>query len=58
MSCKRSDEPDAEKVKDLTFQTVDPNTELTSDPLWRQKDVWAAVALIVIVLGVWVYFTG
>ena len=53
-----TDEPDAEKVKDLTFQTVDPNTELTSDPLWRQKDVWAAGALIVIVLAVWVYFTG
>ena len=53
-----TEEPDAEKVKDLTFQTVDPSTDLTSDPLWRQRDVWAAVALIVIVLGVWIYFTG
>jgi len=53
-----TEEPDAEKVKDLTFQTVDPNSDLTSDPLWRQKDVWGAVAVIVIVLGVWVYFTG
>ena len=53
-----SDEPADEKVKDLTFQTVDPSSELKSDPLWRQRDVWAAAALIVIVLGVWVYFTG
>ncbi|MBX2819172.1 MAG: sodium:solute symporter [Rhodothermaceae bacterium] len=53
-----TDEPDEAKVKDLTFQTVDPSTNLPSDPLWRQKDVWAAFALIVIVLGVWVYFTG
>ena len=53
-----TDEPADEKVKDLTFQTVDPSTKLESDPVWMQRDVWAAVALIVIVLGVWVYFTG
>ena len=53
-----TEEPSEDKVKDLTFQTVDPTTDLPSDPLWRQKDVWAAVALIAIVIGVWVYFTG
>ncbi len=50
--------PSDEKVKDLTFSTTDPSTALHSDPLWKQKDVWAAIALLVIVACVWLYFTG
>ena len=53
-----SEEPDDEKVKDLTFQTTDTSNKLPSDPIWRQRDVWAAVLLVAIVIGVWVYFTG
>ncbi|MEM8489155.1 MAG: sodium transporter, partial [Bacteroidota bacterium] len=50
--------PSDEKVKDLTFSTVDASTALPSDPVWKQKDVWAAIALLVIVALVWLYFTG
>lgn len=50
--------PSDEKVKDLTFSTVDKSTALASDPLWKQKDVWAAFVLLAIIAGVWLYFTG
>ena len=50
--------PADEKVRDLTFQTVDPTSKLPSDPLWKQHDVWAAIGIIAIVIGVWIYFTG
>ena len=53
-----SEAPSDEKVRDLTFATVDHSTPLPSDPTWKQKDVWAALVLFAIVLGVWVYFTG
>ncbi len=53
-----SEAPSDEKVKDLTFSTVDKSTALASDPLWKQKDVWAAFALLAIIASVWLYFTG
>lgn len=53
-----SEAPSDEKVKDLTFATVDHSTALESDPLWKQKDVWAAITLLIIIIAVWIYFTG
>ncbi len=53
-----SEAPSDEKVKDLTFATLDKTTALSSDPAWKQKDVWAAIILLVVVAGVWIYFTG
>ncbi|MFK7846160.1 MAG: sodium:solute symporter, partial [Rhodothermales bacterium] len=53
-----SEAPSDEKVKDLTFSTVDKSTALASDPLWKQKDVWAAFILLGIIASVWLYFTG
>ncbi len=53
-----TDAPSDEKVKDLTFATTDESTALKSDPAWKQKDVWAAITLLVIVTCVWLYFTG
>ena len=53
-----SEAPSDEKVKDLTFSTVDESTALYSDPLWKQKDVWAAITLLGIIAAVWLYFTG
>ncbi len=50
--------PSDEKVKDLTFATTDKSTALESDPVWKQKDVWAAIALLIVVAAVWLYFTG
>lgn len=50
--------PSDEKVKDLTFATLDASTALPSDPVWKQKDVWAAISLLVVVAMVWLYFTG
>lgn len=50
--------PSDEKVKDLTFATLDKSTALYSDSAWKQKDTWAAIGLLVIVTFVWLYFTG
>jgi hypothetical protein len=50
--------PTEEKVRDLTFATVDASTAMPSDPVWKRKDLWATVVLLAIVAGVWLYFTG
>lgn len=53
-----TEEPDEDKVRDLTFETVDHATKLPTDPLWKQRDIWGTILLIAIVIGVWIYFTG
>ena len=48
--------PSEEKLKGLTFATT-TDRHTGSDPAWRRLDLWLTVALIVCVLGVWLYFS-
>ena len=53
-----TDPPDEAKVKDLTFETVDPNEAMQYEPSWRIRDIGFSLVLVAIVAAVWLYFTG
>lgn len=50
--------PSDRQLAGLTFATVEPEASATgSHALWRRKDLWASLALVLIVTVIWVYFS-
>ncbi len=51
-----------EKLAGLTFATPEPLegavVPVRSDPVWRRRDLWLSLLLVMAVLAVWLTFTG
>ena len=50
--------PDYAKISGLTFSTMSEQDKLESRATWSMKDVVLSVLLVVLIIAVYMYFTG
>lgn len=51
-------EPDYAKIRGLTFSTLSEEDKMESRKTWNIKDVLLSVLLIVLIIGIYIYFRG
>jgi len=50
--------PDYTKISGLTFSTLTPQDRLESRATWSMKDVLLSILLVLLIIAVYLYFTG
>jgi hypothetical protein len=60
--------PPNDRVRGLTFATAEESVagvdreaimvQTETSPLWRRRDAWLSVGVVVLVGALWIYFSG